>query len=459
VADSHFYIGGEETQLFIVCLSANGEPGDLIELHPGRLSAGAAEKDDIFLNLVGVAPSHINFVFLDGHITVLSANHEVRLGGVVQKVFPFEWEPLHVISLGSAHLTYGTSQGPWPMVPEMQEQLVEEVVELEEEQYVPPPKRTVKEHAVISARRGAIVVTTAVVVVVLGLATNFLFGSRDIVSPNERSIESAHQDISRLLQSDRQHLSTVKLEKRIDGALSITGFIDDPKSYALLADAIRNESIKTRGNVRFDALSKEKLSEQIKDLIGNYPLKFNLTLSGNDIYTEITGIKTADLDLANLKNQLERINDRVDPRVFHYTITTIDPIELTKTINAKLASSPLTRNIKFDIKSKSATIKGVIAAAAEEKTMPLIRSMVAKEMTSFPVVVDIAIDPKVNFKVSSIVTGAQMAVANLTFRGKTESRSVGEDVFGQGELLEIRKDGVIVGSRSRELFVPVTYDQ
>jgi hypothetical protein len=456
VADSHFYIGGEETQLFIVSLSESGEPGDLIELHAGRLKVGAAETDDIYLNLVGVAPSHFSFVYLDGHITVLSANHEIRLGGVVQKQFPFEWPLLQVISLGSAHLTYGTSQGPWPELPEMQEALVEELVE-DEQEYVPPVKRTVKEHAVISARRGAIVVATAVGVIILGLGINFLFGSRDIVSPNDRSIESAQQGITRLLESDKEHLSSVKLEKRIDGALSITGFVDDAKSYALLADEIRNESIKTKGNVRFDALSKDKLSEQIKDLIGNYPLKYTLTISGKDIYAEITGIKTPDLDLANLKNQLERINDRVEPRIFHYSITTLDPVELTKTINSKLASSPLTRTIKFEIKNKAASLKGLIAASSEEMTMPLIRNLVAKEMTSFPVVVDVVVDQKINFQVSSIITGAQIAVANLTFRGKTESREVGQDVFGQGELIEIRKDGVVVSSRSKELFVPVTY--
>jgi hypothetical protein len=398
----------------------------------------------------------VSFVYVDGHITVLSANHEVRLDGVVQKQFPFDWQPLQVLSLGSAHLTYGAENSEWPAIPQ-----IEEVAEFVEEEkpvvpeYIPPPKRTVKEHAVISARRGGIVIATAVGVIILGLLINFLFGSRDIVSPNDRSIEKAYQDINQLLQSDKEGFSSVKLEKRIDGALAISGFVDDQKSFMLLADSVRNESIKTKGNVRFEALSKDKLSEQIKDLIGNYPLKYTITLSGNEIYAEITGIKTPDLDLDNLKNELERINDRVAPRKFHYNITTLDPADLTKSINAKLASSPLTRNLKFEIKNKSAVIKGVVAASAEERTMVVVRNLTSTMMSSYPVVVDIATDPKINFTVSSVLMGGQGNMAVLSLRGKSDVFKVGDDVFGLGELMEIRKDGVIVNSKSKELFVPV----
>jgi hypothetical protein len=456
VTDPKFFIGTDDSQLFLATLMEGGEVGDLLELHPGRLKIGAAETDDIFLNLVGVAPSHVSFVYIDGHITVLSANHEVHLDGLVQKQFPFDWQPLQVLTLGSAHLSYGPEQSEWPAIP-----LIEEMDDLAEEvkpavpEYVPPPKRTVKQHAVISARRGGIVIATAVAVIILGLLINLLFGSRDIVSPNDRSIAKAYDDINQLLQSDKEGFSSVKLEKRIDGALSISGFVNDQKSFLLLADSVRNESIKTKGNVRFEALSRDKLSEQIKDLIGNYPLKYTITLSGNDIYAEITGIKTPDLDLANLKNELERINDRVSPRKFHYNITTLDPAELTKSINAKLAASPLTRNLKFEIKNKTAVIKGVVAASAEERTMVAVRNLTSTMMSSYPVVVDIATDPKINFQVSSVMMGGQGTAAILTLRGKSEAFKVGDEVFGLGELLEIRKDGVIVSSKSKELFVPV----
>jgi hypothetical protein len=456
VTDTQFFIGSQDTQLFMATLMEGGEVGDLLELHTGRLKVGAAETDDIYLNLVGVAPSHVSLVYVDGHITVLSANHEVRLDGMVQKQFPFDWQPLQVLTLGSAHLTYGPEQSEWPAIPSIDESApVEEAAANPEPEYVAPPKRTVKEHAVISARRGGIVIAAAVGVIILGLLINLLFGSRDLVSPNDRSIEKAYQDLNQLLQSDKESFSSVKLEKRIDGALAISGFVDDQKSFMLLADEVRNESIKTKGNVRFEALSKDKLSEQIKDLIGNYPLKSSITISGNDIYAEITGIKTPDLDIDNLKNELERLNDRVSPRTFHYSVTTLDPADLTKSINAQLASSPLTRNLKFEIKNKTAVIKGVVAASAEERTTVVVRNMTNNLMSSYPVVVDIATDPKISFQVSSVLMGGQGAVAILTYKGKSDPFRVGEEVFGLGELLEIRKDGVIVSSKSKELFVPV----
>ncbi len=441
--------------MFLAILQEGGGAGDLLELHTARLKIGAAETDDIFINSVGVAPSHVSLVYVDGRITVLSASHDVRLDGVSQKQFPFEWEPLQVLTMGSTHLSYGPEASDWPSIPQFDEtDAVKEVVE-EVPAYVPPPKRTVKEHAVISARRTGIVIATAVAVIILGLLINLLFGSSDIVSPNDRFIEKAYKDIDQLLKSDKESFASVKLEKRINGALAISGFVDDQKSFMLLADEVRNESIKTKGNVRFEALSKDKLSEQIKDLIGNYPLKYTITISGNDIYAEVTGIKTPDLDLDNLKNELERINDRVAPRTFHYSITTLDPADLTKSINAKLTSSPLTRNLKFEIKNKTAVIKGVVAASAEEPTLAAVRNMTSTMMSTYPVVVDIATDTKVSFQVSSVLMGGQGAVAMLTMKGKTDPFRVGDEVFGVGELLEIRKDGVVVSSKSKELFVPV----
>jgi hypothetical protein len=87
--------------------------------------------------------------------------------------------------------------------------------------------------------------------------------------------------------------------------------------------------------------------------------------------------------------------------------------------------------------------------------MAVVRALVTKQMNEFPVVVDIAVDPKINFQVSSILMGAKGGVANLTLRGKSDSFVVGDDVFGLGELLEIRKDGIIISSKAKELFVPV----
>jgi hypothetical protein len=455
VADPKFFIDDGEQQLFLVPLLGDGSAGDLVELHAGRLKIGAAESDDIYLNMVGVAPSHVSLVYLGGQITVLSAAHELRLEGVLQKQFPFEWNPLQVLSLGSAHLTYGREDSAWPQIPEIEQEPEPAAPEEPEvEEYVAPVKRTVKQNAVISARRGAIVFATAVGLIVIGLLANLFFGSRDIVSPNDLSIEKAYQEIQQLLQSDKENYAGIKLEKRIDGALAISGFMEDQRSFLLLADSVRNQAIKTRGNVRFDALSKDKLSEQIKDLIGNYPLKHTLTISGNDIHVDITGVKTPDLDLANLKNELDRINDRITPRVFHHTVQTLDPNDLTKTINAQLVSSPLTRNLKFEIKNKTPAIRGVVAASAEEQTMQVVRQLTSTLLPRFPITVDIATDPKINFQVSSVVLGGAGAVANITLRGKTESFRVGDQVFGLGELMEIRKDGVVVSSKSKELFVP-----
>jgi hypothetical protein len=456
VASSH-YMSSNAPEMILVPLQADGSVGESFELHPGRFKIGAGEGDDIYLADVGVAPEHVKLIYLDGRITILGADHEVRVNGQVQKNFPFDLEPGHVLTLGSAHLSYGAPDTEWPGIPQIEVEAEEVDEEEEEELPAPPPpvKRTVKEKAVLSARRGAIVVGSAVGLIVLAILFDFIFGTRNVVSPNDRAIGQAYTQLQELLKSDK-NFATVKLEKRIDGAISVTGFIDDEQSARLLADQIRNQAILTKGNVRYDAMSKDKLSDLIKDTIGNFPLKYNLTLSGNDIFLEITGIKTPDLDTDHLRNELSRIDDRVAPRKFRYEITTIEPADLIKAVNAKLIESPLTRNLKFEVQNNTAVIKGVVAASAEEQTLKQVRKITEGLMSTFPVTVDITTDPKVNFQVSSVMTGGSApAVAYISQRGKTERFSVGDEVFGVGELLEIRKDGVIVSSRSKELFVPV----
>jgi hypothetical protein len=42
VTDPQFFIGSDDTQLFLTTLMEGGEVGDLFELHTGRLKIGAS---------------------------------------------------------------------------------------------------------------------------------------------------------------------------------------------------------------------------------------------------------------------------------------------------------------------------------------------------------------------------------------------------------------------------------
>ena len=52
--------------------------------------------------------------------------------------------------------------------------------------------------------------------------------------------------------------------------------------------------------------------------------------------------------------------------------------------------------------------------------------------------------------------GGEAASATLVQRGRAETFRVGEMVFGNGELKEIRRNGVVVGLGRRELFIPMS---
>jgi hypothetical protein len=110
-----------ETILVILGGQDESPPGFL--LAASRLVIGAGEQDDVFLSGVGVVPSHLQVVYVDGRMTVLSAAQEIRVDGVPVNAFPFDWMPLQVLSLShDTHVSYGVAGSAWPAVPTWENQ-------------------------------------------------------------------------------------------------------------------------------------------------------------------------------------------------------------------------------------------------------------------------------------------------------------------------------------------------
>ena len=111
---------GKSAHGYLLVILGQPEPDEIgFELSSARLSVGAGENDDVYVSDVGVVPGHVDMIFLDGHVTVLSAAETIYIDGQVVTKFPFDWPPLSTLSFGpDTHLAYGEKGANWPAAPE-----------------------------------------------------------------------------------------------------------------------------------------------------------------------------------------------------------------------------------------------------------------------------------------------------------------------------------------------------
>jgi hypothetical protein len=448
----------------LVVLGAADEvpPGYL--LGASRLSLGAGEADDVYLAGVGVAPGHVRLVFLDGLVTLLSASEEVRIDGVVVASFPAELQPLQTLSLSpDTHLSYGAVGSKWPVPPHWQ---VEEASAPEEIEAPPLPdevepdrplrvQRTVKQKVVHSAQMGSVVLGVASLLLVGMVLVNLIWGSREVVNPGEVAIDRAEQALQAFVARDPARYASVRVVRRNDGAIALTGFMDSEEAYREMADQVRQQLVSSGGNVRLDAVTRERLDGLIRDQISRYPLGSYLEITPEAIRLNVYGIQTDAVDPPRLLADLSRLRDRVKPRPMFIEMD-LEPAQVvTAEITDQLVKSPITREFQISVGETGGGISGVVAPAAEAEARSLLEALKKTYGQRLPLTFDIKVDPKLNFNLVGLTLGGEAASATLVQRGRAETFRVGDEVFGNGELKEIRSNGVVVGLGRRELFIPM----
>lgn len=448
----------------LVILGSTDEvpPGYL--LGASRLSLGAGEADDVYLAGVGVAPGHVRLVFLDGQVTLLSASEEVRIDGVPVVNFPAELQPLQTLSLSpDTHLAYGPVGSPWPVPPvwDVAEAAAPEAVDAAAAAEPAAPirpgrvQRTVKQKVVHSARLGSVVLGVAMLLLVAMVLINLIWGSREVVNPGEVAIDRSEQVLQSLVARDPVRYASVQVQRRNDGAIALTGFIESEEAYRDLANQVRQQVVSSGGNVRLDALTRERLQGLINDQISRFPLGSQMDVSSDAIRLTVYGVQTDALDPPRLLSDLNRLRDRVKPRQLFIEMDLEPAKAVSAEIAEQLAQSPITREFQFAIGETGGTITGLVAPAAEAEARSLLDGLKETHGQRLPLTFDIKVDPKLNFTLVGLTLGGDAASATLVQRGRAETFRVGEVVFGNGELKEIRRNGVVVAMGRRELFIPM----
>ena len=443
------------------------------ELCSARLRLGAGEKDDVYLSDVGVVPEHIEMIFLDDRITVLKASESIWIDGEPVTRFPFDWSPDSVLSCGpETHLAYGPRGSTWPVTPEIADggrAGPENVGDIETASTATPTNKrdphepvgfhnlssTPRAHVIHSARLAVLALSAATVIVVMLVAADLLWGTREVINPSDVAIDRSEVVLNALLESDPVNYRSVKLTERPDGALALTGFIESEEAYRNLAEQVRQEDSNSLGNVRLDALTPPRLLALVQDQLAGYALTANLQVSPIAVRLMVTGLEIDSSDLIVMRDRLQRLGNRVAPRSFEIDMQLEDAGRIAQEIEDALRLGATTRELDFKIEADGIHITGLVAGSVEVETRRELEAMRDSFERRFPVVIDIDVDPKINFNVVGLSQGGEIDLATLVQFGNPTTFKQGEPVFGLAKLLEIRSDGVALALGRRKVFLPM----
>jgi hypothetical protein len=463
--------------LVILGDEAHAPPG--VELGPSRLTLGAGENDDVFLSGVGVVPGHVQMVFLDGQATVLRATQDIRIDGQAVAQFPVDLKPLQVLSLSAdTHLAYGPKGSRWPQpvawpapvdleddvegretpvmtVDDADPTLSEGAMDGDEDSSYERSSLTRREQVAHSARLGGFALAAAVMVVVGLVLFDLVWGSREVVVPQELAIEKSEDVLEHLLASDPAHFKFVRINRRDDGAIALTGFVDSDDAYRSLAEQVRQQVVNSRGNVRLDAVTPERLNNLVRDLLSRYPMGSRVEVQDSQVQVQVFGVQGDPELMSSLQADLNRLAQRISPMkmVLRFTVQPGD--QLINEIAMELNRRSATRDMQVSLDESGARITGVVAAAVEADARATLNDIQQAYVDRLPLSVELKVDPKLNFSVVSLMLGGNESTATLLQRGKSQTFRVGEPVFGTGELKDIRNDGVVLALGRREMFIPL----
>lgn len=457
---------GSGSVLVVLGDQGGDRPGFM--LGDARLSLGAGTDDDVYLTGVGVVPGHLRLIFLEGQVTLLSAAEAVRVDGQPVEAYPVDLKPLQVISLGpDTHLAYGDVGSTWPAAPvwEVPQQATDPAAATrgpdtgaahEDDHEVEAAPMSRRARVVHGARWAALALTAATVMVLGMVVTDLAWGVRESVVPGEVAIDRSEDQLKTWLASDPASYRSVMLTVRDDGALSLTGFVDSEDNYKKLAQQVRQQSVSSGGNVRMDVLTEGRLEALVRDILSRFPLRGQLEVAPDRILVVVSGVKL-DQDLMDrIGRDLSRLGARTLPRGLDVEFRLQEAYQLMQQVSMALNQSPTTRDLRFEIDESGGHIVGLVPAAIETEALAAAHSIRKSFESQLPITVELKVDAKLNFNVVSLTQGGDAPTATLVQRGKAQTFRVGEPVFGVGELMDIRVDGVMLALGRREVFIPLS---
>lgn len=448
----------------LVILNEAGSGNNGFMLESSRLSIGSGESDDVYLSAVGIVPSHLKLVFINGLMTILSAAQKIRVDGKEVISYPVDVQPLQVLSLSpDMHLSYGKKGDTWPapipweisMVVEP-ERVKKIKVEEKKNSYLHPKEIMQSKHPVAYTMRIAGgVIGVAILMTFLMHAADYFTNKKAVVNPGDVAIDRSASFFEKIKQEDPDRYGGLYIERRGDGALSIKGLIATNEDYRRLASEVRLHSVTSSGNVRLDAMTKDRFIELVNDLISRYPIASHIESDAEGLTIRLFGIKTSAIDLDRLMNELEILGKRIEPKKLKVFTELRSFEQVFDDLSRKFTESPLTKDFQIVLTDRGVRVTGTVAPSAEDISKKITDEVMSEYKEQIPLEFDVKVDRKLNFNLVGLTLDGVTSMATLMQKGRIDTFRIGESVFDAGDLKEIKLGGVILSIGKREIFIPM----
>ena len=426
----------------------NQESVQEIELTDGRFSVG--QNDDI--RVAGLAQGSLTTILCEGVWTILTVQQALYVDGKLINAFPIDVGPRHMVTCGDYTFSFSDDDSAWPAVPELQVEPEGEAAPIDPQSLVAPVKPISAKDTVPLGVAGAAVA----VFVMLGL---FVYGAafapREVVDPRAEIIASADENLRLLLDSDPV-FDGVLLGERLDGALVVTGLVEVGEAFDLLSDQSRLEEQITGGFVRNDAMSPDSLERALSDMLVNYPVRHEIQVDGDahEVLVSIRGVKTSSLDEGLLREELSRIQRRLDPWLMDLAVELVGWQELQAEAAAVLQASPVTESFELELVGRSAVLTGRHALSSSDAVKQQVQKLEDVIARYLPVERNLFVESRLGLTVDAIVLN-DVPYALVTDKGRLAKVAVGDRVAGRAIVRDVDLSGIRLELSGSDYFLPL----
>ena len=406
-------------------------------------SIGASNQCNIVLFGKGLVDVHLECVFLDGVLTVLECENDVRLDGQVVEKTPFSVQQGQLISFADITLAFGTSDTNWDELATKSEELHKQVVHEEKEQKKQARSKTF-------GLIGSIFVFILFIALAAGIG--WWFFSQSSNTANDSSTTSTtsttdtkqppKQDIQTILTGDSAYsnVEMVGTQNNNKARPIIKGYVDSLEDLTNLRTTVSNNIDNSIRPVYYVAV-KSQLLEDVKGAMRNYDFGLQFELEFKD--------KKLNLDIAGIANNIENPNDL--RKTIKDNFPLVDDIE----VNVKSGTSLLNElqtiqsqhmqysNLQFTPSVGTLTVTGALLKNFVVEFNQELEGILKKyEPNNLKVVNSIQVGPEFDGKIVSLLINASNSYAVINLGGKEIRAQQGTKLSNGFTLKTIHKDHI-----------------
>ncbi|MGR4000866.1 MAG: hypothetical protein OD811_03620 [Alphaproteobacteria bacterium] len=417
-----------------------------------RYSIGSGREDDIRVLGDGVSEDHLQAVFADGVLTLLSSRGAIYVGESQVVDFPRDVGALEVITLGAVSFTFGVAGSEWPQAPDISALLDSPVANL-------------------GSRKGKFVAVSLsgilLLLVLLSGVAFWLTGSAGDESSAEEFARGRAARLERLQSALHGDASfrRVRLEIPSAGAggsggsggnllASLSGVVRDDSSLEHLrdlAEATAGSGERIRVRVRTLEQVNAEIGESLRLTGAN--LEHGVTIGDTgDLLLEVSGVVPDDLFAARVRKALEADAPFLDGVKFDL----MTPDVLTARVDRRLMGAEGLSQIHLRFLNGSLVAEGFLFSDELEALEDLVSEAVADLSFEVPLRVEAVQIPALPGRVGGILLGPHPVARMEDGAGGSLILREGDTIAGRYLVRRIESSGLLLEYEGNSVRLPVS---